>query len=85
LITPTEKSSFKTTPNYEETVNWFKTDSSLTLLTMVAIGTSIEGRTIYMIRNNCLKFRSSNIKIGKPTLLVQAVFTLAKLMARMQV
>jgi hypothetical protein len=27
-ITPTEKSSFKTTPNYEETVNWFKTDSS---------------------------------------------------------
>jgi hypothetical protein len=41
LITPTEKSSFKTTPNYEETVNWFKKLTAASLLTMVAIGTSI--------------------------------------------
>jgi murein tripeptide amidase MpaA len=74
-ITPTEKSSFKTTPNYDETISWFKklTDAS-PLLKMVDIGTSVEGRTIYMI----VGASSSNFdpeslkKSGKPTLFVQA-------------
>ena len=49
-ITHAEKSNFETTPSYDETMNWFKKlcDSS-PLLTLVSIGKSVEGRTIYMI------------------------------------
>ena len=74
-ITPTEKSSFKTTPTYDETINWFKklTDAS-PLLSMVPIGTSIEGRTIYMIVGTTeANFDPEALKeSGKPTLFVQA-------------
>lgn len=74
-ITPTEKSGFKTTPTYEETMNWFKklTDAS-PLLSMVPIGTSVEGRLIHMIvatadtNHDPEALKSS----GKPTLFVQA-------------
>jgi murein tripeptide amidase MpaA len=74
-ITPTEKSSFKTTPNYEETVNWLKKlTASSPLLSMVAIGTSIEGRTIYMIvGTTASSFDPQTLKNSeKPTLLIQA-------------
>lgn len=49
-ITATEKSGFVTTPDYKETMSWFKklTDAS-PLLTMVSIGKSVEGRDIFMI------------------------------------
>ena len=74
-ITPTEKSSFKTTPNYDETISWFKklTDAS-PLLAMVTIGTSVEGRPIHMIvGTNTANFDAEALKnSGKPTLFVQA-------------
>ena len=49
-ITATEKSGFVTTPDYKETVSWFKklADAS-PLLTLVSIGKSVEGRDIFMI------------------------------------
>lgn len=74
-ITPTEKSGFKTTPTYDETINWFKklTDAS-PLLKMVTIGSSVEGRTIYMIvgTNNANFDPEALTNSGKPTLFVQA-------------
>ncbi|MBX9887578.1 MAG: M14 family metallopeptidase [Flavobacteriaceae bacterium] len=74
-ITPTEKSGFKTTPNYDETISWFKklTDAS-PLLSMVTISTSVEGRPIYMIvGTNTANFDAEALKnSGKPTLFVQA-------------
>jgi len=49
-ITTTEKSAFETTPDYKETMTWFKKLAAATpLLTMVSIGKSVEGRDIYMI------------------------------------
>src|SRR5678809_1399590 len=58
-ITATEKSGFVTTPGYKETVSWFKklADAS-SMLTMVSIGKSVEGRDIYML---------SLIHISEPT------------------
>jgi hypothetical protein len=49
-ITSAEKSNFETTPSYDETFDWCKKlCNSSPLLTLVAIGKSLEGRTIYMI------------------------------------
>ena len=49
-ITATEKSNFITTPDYNETMSWFKKLTAASpLLTMVSIGKSVEGRDIYMI------------------------------------
>lgn len=74
-ITPTEQSGFETTPNYLETQNWFKklTDAS-PLLSRVAIGTSVEGRTIFMIVASSEKTVTAAAikKSNKPTILVQA-------------
>src|SRR6188474_2635864 len=49
-ITATERSGFETTPDYKETMSWFKklADAS-PMLTMVSIGKSVEGRDIFMI------------------------------------
>ena len=48
-ITPTEKAAFKTTPNYNETVDWLKKLTTASpLLSMVSIGKSVEQREIYM-------------------------------------
>ena len=74
-ITPTEKSEFKTTPTYDETINWFKKLTVASpLLKMVTIGSSVEGRTIYMIvGTNNANFDPEALKnSGKPTLFVQA-------------
>ena len=74
-ITATEKSNFISTPDYNETMNWFKKLSDASpLLTMVTIGKSIEGREIYMIIASVDKniTPSSLKKSGKPIFLAQA-------------
>ncbi|MEO8569188.1 MAG: M14 family metallopeptidase [Ginsengibacter sp.] len=74
-ITPTEKSDFLTTPDYNETMTWFKKlATASSLLTMVSIGKSVEGRDIYMVIASTEKnTTASALKIStKPLLLVQA-------------
>lgn len=74
-ITPSEKADFKTTPNYDETISWLKKLTSASpLLSMVAVGTSVEGRTIYMIVGTTASSHDPETlkKSEKPTLLVQA-------------
>ena len=74
-ITPSEKSDFVTTPDYKETMSWFKklTDA-FPLLSMISIGKSVEGRDIFMIIASTEKNNSaaSLKKSTKPLLLVQA-------------
>ncbi len=74
-ITPTEKSNFVTTPNYAETMSWFKKLSDASpLLTMISIGKSAEGRDIVMIIASSEKtiIASALKNSAKPLLLVQA-------------
>ena len=74
-ITASEKSNFVSTPDYNETVNWFKKLTAASpLLTMVSIGKSVEGRDIYMIIASTEKnITSASLKKSvKPLLLVQA-------------
>ena len=74
-ITPTEKSGFLTTPDYNETMNWFKKLTIVSpLLTMVSIGKSVEGRDIYMIIASTEKnITAATLKKSvKPLMLVQA-------------
>lgn len=74
-LTPSEKSDFKTTPNYNETVNWFKKLTAASpLLSMVSIGKSVEGRDIYMIIASTDKDKGSfSLKASeKPLMLAQA-------------
>lgn len=74
-ISPTEKSGFITTPDYKETMDWLKklSDAS-SLISMVVIGKSPEGRDIYMIIASRDKvITASALKnSGKPLLFVQA-------------
>ncbi|WP_445737803.1 M14 family metallopeptidase [Mariniflexile sp.] len=74
-ITPSEKSNFITTPDYNETMSWFKklTEAS-PLLTMVSIGKSVEGRDIVMIIASTEKniTAASLKKSDKPLFLAQA-------------
>ena len=74
-ITATEKSNFVTTPDYNETMSWFKklADAS-PLLTMVTIGKSVEGRDIFMMIASTEKNISAAAlkKSIKPLLLAQA-------------
>ncbi len=74
-ITPSEKSGFVTTPDYNETMNWFKKLTATSpLLSMVTIGKSVEGRDIFMIIASAEKnFSSAALKNStNPLLLVQA-------------
>ncbi len=74
-ITPTEMSDFVTTPDYGETMEWLKELSSKSpLLHMVSIGTSVEGREIYMIiASTDLDTAPEALKESeKPLLLAQA-------------
>ena len=74
-ITPTEKSGFVTTPDYNETMDWFKKLSNASpLLTMTSIGKSLEGRYIMMIIASSEKtITPAALKnSAKPLLLVQA-------------
>ncbi|MFZ4545082.1 MAG: M14 family metallopeptidase [Saprospiraceae bacterium] len=74
-ITAVEKSDFANTPNYEETMNWFKklADAS-PLLSMISIGKSPEGRDVFMLIASTDKDISaaSLKKSTKPLLLAQA-------------
>ena len=74
-ITAVEKSGFVTTPDYKETMSWFKklTDAS-PLLTMISIGKSVEGRDIFMIIASTEKnITAAGLKKStKPLLLAQA-------------
>ncbi|HTF27477.1 MAG TPA: M14 family metallopeptidase, partial [Flavitalea sp.] len=74
-ITASEKSNFVSTPDYHETMNWFKRLTATSpLLTMVSIGKSVEGRDIYMIIASTEKIITSTSlkKSAKPLLLAQA-------------
>ncbi|MBL0355795.1 MAG: M14 family metallopeptidase [Chitinophagaceae bacterium] len=74
-ITPAEKSGFVTTPDYNETINWFKKLTTASpLLTMVTIGKSVEGRDIFMIIASTDKNITAEAlkKSSKSLLLVQA-------------
>ncbi|HTE32810.1 MAG TPA: M14 family zinc carboxypeptidase, partial [Chryseolinea sp.] len=74
-ITASEKSNFVSTPDYHETMNWFKKLTAASpLLTMVSIGKSVEGRDIYMIIASAEKIVTSAAlkKSAKPLLLAQA-------------
>lgn len=74
-VTPSEKSGFKTTPNYVETVNWLKKLTAASpFLSIVSIGKSVEGRDIYMIIASADNNRSPAAlkNSDKPLLLAQA-------------
>ena len=46
-ITPAEKSGFVTTPDYKETMGWFKKLAAASpLLTMVSIGKSVDRKSV---------------------------------------
>jgi hypothetical protein len=74
-ITPSEKSDFVSTPDYNETMSWFKKLTAASpLLTMVSIGKSVEGRDIVMIIASSEKnsTAASLKKSNKPLFLAQA-------------
>ena len=74
-ITATEKSNFVSTPNYKETMDWFKKLSDASpLLSMISIGKSAEGRDIFMIVASTEKNTTPAAlkKSSKPLLFVQA-------------
>lgn len=74
-ITSCEKSGFKSSPNYDETMSWIKKlCASSPFLTMVDIGMSPEGRPIYMVIASSDKTvtAASISKSTKPAFLAQA-------------
>ncbi len=74
-ITAAEKSNFISTPDYNETISWFKKLTAASpLLTIVSIGKSVEGRDIYMIIASSEKNITAAAlkKSAKPLLLAQA-------------
>src|SRR5947207_8698265 len=73
-ITPAEKSNFRTTPNYEETVAYLRRlTAAAPQLRMVSIGKSPEGRDIWMVvaSKEQLFMPDALHRSGKPTLLAQ--------------
>lgn len=74
-ITPTEKSGFETTPDYNETMRWFKKLAEASpLISMISIGKSAEGRDIFMVIASAEKTVTATAlkNSGKPLMLVQA-------------
>ncbi|WP_421889581.1 M14 family metallopeptidase [Marinoscillum sp.] len=74
-ITPCEVSGFQVTPTYDETISWFqKLTAASPLFSMVAIGTSPEGRTIFMVIASADTDKSPRAlkDSEKPLLLAQA-------------
>jgi len=73
-ITPAEKSGFRTSPNYEETVAYLRRlTAAAPQLRMVSIGKSPEGRDIWMVvaSKEQLFMPDALHRTGKPTLLAQ--------------
>ncbi len=74
-ITPTEKSGFITTPDYNETMSWLKKLSDASpFISMTSIGKSPEGRDIFMIIASSEKVTTPTAlkNSAKPLLFVQA-------------
>ncbi|CAN5546591.1 M14 family metallopeptidase [soil metagenome] len=74
-ISPAEKSDFVTSPNYNETMRWYKKLAAASpLLTMISIGKSVEGRDIFMIIASTEKNKTATSlkQSGKPLMLAQA-------------
>lgn len=74
-ITPAEKSGFETTPDYNETMSWFKKLAAASpLISMISIGKSAEGRDIFMVITSAEKTVTATAlkNSAKPLLLVQA-------------
>jgi hypothetical protein len=73
-VTPCETHGLRTTPRYAETVAWLDSLCDATpLATMRAIGTSDEGRTIWMVVVSTSGTTAEDIRSsGTPTLLAQA-------------
>lgn len=74
-ITPSEKSDFRTTPSYEETVAWLrKLVAAAPELKMISLGKSSQGRDLWMVlASREKKFTPEQLrKSGKPIILAQA-------------
>lgn len=74
-ITPSEKSDFRTTPSYEETVSWLrKLVAAAPELKMVSLGKSPEGRDLWMVvASREKRFTPGQLRKGaKPVILAQA-------------
>lgn len=74
-ITPSEKSNFRTTPSYDETVAWLrKLSAAAPQLRMISLGKSPEGRDVWMVvaSKEALFTPDALHRTGKPTLLAQA-------------
>lgn len=74
-VTPSERGGLTTTPRYTETVAWLrKLVAASPQLTMQSIGTSAEGREIWMViaTENGASTPSAVAQSGKPTLLTNA-------------
>ena len=74
-LTPAEASDFATTPSYKETLSWLrKLVATSTKLRLLSVGTSWEGRTLWMVvaSANGASTPEELEANGKPTLLAQA-------------
>ncbi|HXI12346.1 MAG TPA: M14 family metallopeptidase [Thermoanaerobaculia bacterium] len=74
-VTPAERTDFRTSPTYDETVSWLRTlVAASPRLRMVSLGVSPEGRDLWMvIASNERSFTAEALKkSGKPLLLAQA-------------
>lgn len=74
-ITPAEQNGFRTTPSYDETIEWLRRMTSSTPdLRLMSIGKSAEGRDIWMVIASREGFFTADAlqRSGKPTLLAQA-------------
>lgn len=74
-VTPAEKSDFRTTPRYDETVAWLRRlVAASPELKMVSLGRSPEGREIWMvIASKERRFTPEELRrTSKPTVLAQA-------------
>ena len=74
-ITATEKSGFRITPGYNNTMSWLKKLTAASpLIKMVSIGKSAEGRDIFMVVASTEKIITAAAlrKSGKPILFAQA-------------
>jgi hypothetical protein len=73
-ITPTERSDFRTTPSYEETMQWLdKLCTATTMMKMITIGKSAQYRDIKMVIASREGFDKVALKkSSKPLLLIQA-------------
>ncbi|MFT3724691.1 MAG: M14 family metallopeptidase [Hyphomonadaceae bacterium] len=69
-ITPSEKTGLTATPTYDETIAWLKkVDKQSSLIRMEPIGTTSQGRKLYMV---IISKDGATLQAQKPVFLVQA-------------